>query len=86
MFYTLINYFDVWGNSRDGFTVNNQCVECNDLYIDDAATNKDICAYLKNAGFLASDDMRRLAVTDTGSMIEITLKNGMPLFGLVPNN
>ena len=32
MFYTLINYFDVWGNAADGFEVNNQCIECDDLF------------------------------------------------------
>ena len=85
MFYSLINYFDVYGNPKDGFTVNNQCTEINDLYIDDTATGKEICTYLKNAGYLQTDDMRMLSVIDDGTVIEIQLKNGFPLFGLYPN-
>ena len=86
MFYTLINYFDVWGNAAEGFTVNNQCIECNDLYIDDAATNKDIVKHLKKAGYLLTDDLRRLSVVNFGSYMEVQKKDGFPLFGLMPNN
>jgi len=86
VFYTLINYFDVWGSAADGFEANNQCIECDDLFIDDSATNKDIVVYLKNAGFLVTDDLRRVSVVDYGSYIEIQKKNGLPLFGLMPNN
>lgn len=25
--YSLINYFDVWGNAKDGWEVNNLCTE-----------------------------------------------------------
>ena len=86
MFYKIINYFDVWNDPDGGYTVNDSCVVHDNFFIDDRDSNKRICTRLFKAGFLASDDMRRLAVTDTGSMIEITLKNGLPLFGLVPNN
>ena len=85
MFYTLINYFDVYGNPKDGFTVNDQCTEINDLYLADDTTPKEICTYLKNAGYLRTDDMRKLSVVDDGTVIEIQLKNGHPLFGLYPN-
>ena len=86
MFYTLINYFDVWGNAADGFTVNNSYIERDDLFIDDSATNKDIVSYLKKAGYLLTDDMRRVSVVDFGGYMEIQKKNGFPLFGLMPNN
>ena len=85
MFYSLINYFDVWGNPKDGFTVNNQCTEINDLYLDDDTTPKEICTYLKQCGYLRTDDMRKLSVIDDGTVIEIQLNNGFPLFGLYPN-
>ena len=91
MFYTLINYFDVYGNPKDGFTVNDQCTEINDLYIDDSATGKEICTYLKQCGYLRTDDMRRLkvehdfAVFMGGSAMEVQLKNGHPIFALIPN-
>ena len=86
MFYTLINYFDVWGNAADGFEVNNQCIECDDLFIDDSATNKDVVVYLKKAGYLLTDDLRRVSVVDFGGYMEVQKKSGHPLFGLMPNN
>ena len=85
MTYTLINYFDVLGNPKDGFIVNNQCVECADLVIADDATDKDIVVYLRDHGYLTTADMRKLSVVSDGTNLEITLKNGMPLFGLMLN-
>ena len=35
--WTIIDYFDVWGNAEDGWEVNNQCEICNDLNITDDA-------------------------------------------------
>lgn len=85
--FTLVNYFDVWGNKKDGYTVNNQCVEADDLQIADDATPKEICNYLKSIHLLATSDMRRLGVEDLGDMIEIyEKKSGCPLFGLYMNN
>ena len=81
--YRLINYFDVWGNCKDGWEINNQCVEMEDLNLTEDATNKDICEYLKKTGYLKTSDMRRLAVIDYGDYIEICERKGMkPLFGL----
>ena len=82
--YILINYFDVWGNAKDGFEINNQCQECDDMYISDDSTDKEICTFLKQSHFLATDDMRKLQVIDDGTMIEIQTKAGMPLFCLMP--
>lgn len=79
----LINYFDVWGNEKDGWEVNNQCVEAEDVFISDESTDKDICEYLKNAGYLITSDMRQLEVVDYGDLIEINTKKGhKPLFAL----
>lgn len=84
--YTLINYFDVWGNKKDGYEINNQCIEFDDLVIADDATPKEICSYLKSIKMLATDDMRKLEVTNWGDLIEINeRKSGMPLFGLMIN-
>jgi len=84
--YTLINYFDVWGNKKDGYEINNQCVEFDDLVIADDATPKEICTYLKSIKMLATDDMRRLEVIDWGDLIEVNeRKTGKPLFGLMMN-
>jgi len=84
--YRLVNYFDVWGNKKDGYEVNNQCIEADDLVITDDATPKEICEYLKSINMLATSDMRRLEVVDWGDMIEINeRKSGCPLFGLYMN-
>lgn len=84
--WTLINYFDVIGNKEEGYEINNQCVEFNDLVIADDATPKDICEYLVKIKMLATSDMRRLSVEDCGDLIEIyERKSGLPLFGLMMN-
>jgi len=82
--YSLINYFDVWGNAKDGWEVNNQCVEYDDLYISDDCTHKEILTYLKQTGFLTTSDMRRLVVDSCCSDgIEIFERKGMkPICGL----
>ena len=85
--YSLVNYFDILGNERDGWEVNNQCVEFDDLVITDDATNKEILTYLKQIGFLSTDDKRRLVVEDLGDLIEIYQRKGMmPICGLRPNS
>jgi hypothetical protein len=85
MKYQLINYFDVWGNAKDGWEVNNQCVEFEDLYIMSNATDKDVLNYLKSIGFLTTSDMRKLVVKDSGDWIEIYERKGMkPLCSLRP--
>ena len=84
--YTLINYFDVWGNEKDGWEVNNQCIEKDDISIADDATPKEICEYLKSIKMLATSDMRKLEVINLGDGFEINeRKTGKPLFGLHMN-
>lgn len=71
----LINYTDVWGNKKDGYEINNQCIEFDDLHIlDTEMTHKKILTYLKNTGFLTTDDMRRFTIIDRGDLIEIYVK------------
>lgn len=74
--YRLVNYFDVWGNEKDGYEVNNLCVEFNDLQITDDATDKDILNYLRDIGFLNTSDRRRVRLVDFGEMIEIEQVKG----------
>ena len=86
MTYTLINYFDVVGNLRDGYEINNQCIECNDLYLSDDCTNKDIILYLYKQGYLTTCDMRKVGIENYGDLIEVYAKKAhYPLFGLMPN-
>ena len=86
MTYTLINYFDVIGNLRDGYEINNQCIECNDLYLSDDCADKDIILYLYKQGYLTTCDMRKVGVDSDGDLIEIyAKKTHFPLYGLMPN-
>jgi hypothetical protein len=83
MKYELINYFDVWGNAKEGWEINNMCIEERNIYIDDSSTHKEILTYLKKIGYLQTDDMRKLFVEDLGEMIEIYQRKGMmPLYSL----
>ena len=82
--YRLINYFDVWGNAEDGWTINDQCyvgdAPGGDVFcIADDATDKDIAKYLVDINFLNTTDLRRLYVdrnTFIGA-IEICERKGM---------
>lgn len=69
--YTLINYFDVWGNAKDGWEVNNQCVEIDDLIITNDVTDKDVLDYLVSVGFLTTSDMRKVKLENLGEDMEI---------------
>ena len=84
--WTVTNYFDVWGNAEDGWEVNNQCIEFDDLVITENATNKDICQYLVDRNLLTTSDMRKLYIENLGDRFEIYEKKGMkPLFGISLN-
>lgn len=75
--YRLVNYFDVWGNEKDGYEVNNLCTEADDLWIDDDSTLKEIAKFLVQIGFLVTSDMRKLYLEDDGTYIEIYQRKGM---------
>jgi len=87
MTYTLRNYFDVWGNAKDGWEVNNSCIEFNDLHITEDATEKDILNYLKEIGFLTTSDRRRVRLDNSYmDMIEIyEVKGHKPIGALIMN-
>lgn len=84
--WTLINYFDVWGNAEDGYEVNNQCVEADDVVIVDDATDQDIIDFLFNNEYLTDDDVSLYEIEDNGDFIEIYVKETMmPLYSLRRN-
>lgn len=86
--YSLRNYFDVWGNAKDGWVVNNSCIEFDDLNITDDATEKDILRYLKGIGFLLTDDRRmiRCDMNTYADVIEIyEVKGHRPIAALIAN-
>lgn len=70
--WTLINYFDVWGNEEEGWEVNNACSEFDDLEIADDATDQDIIDYLYNIEFFRTNDLEKFRIEDMGDgFIEI---------------
>lgn len=81
--YELINYFDVWGNEEDGFTVNNARVEARDIKIADDATDDDIINCLQLSGYLNTNETSLFEIEDSGVFIDIFAKEiGMPLYSL----
>ena len=83
--YDLHNYFDVWYNPEEGWTVNNQCTEATDLHIEPDSTDKEILNFLVTIGFLSTSDMRRVRLENWGDMMEIyAVKRHMPIGALVP--
>ena len=51
--YELIDYFDVWGNAEDGWEVNNQSVEFDDLMIANDCSDEEIIDFLIEIGYLS---------------------------------
>ena len=53
MYYRLrfTNYFDVWGNKKDGYEVNDACIEWDDVWTSEL-DNRTLLNILKNTGFL----------------------------------
>lgn len=62
MKYKLIDYFDVWGNEEDGWEVNNLCTRADDLFILDDTTDQELLTFLKQIGFLTTDDVDLIEV------------------------
>lgn len=86
MTYTLYNYFDVWGNEIDGYEVNNWDILFDDWYITDDATKQDILDYLYDNGYLTTNDLSQVDISEDGLAMEVySVKDDMPLFGIVPN-
>jgi len=48
--WTLVNYFDVWGNQEDGYEVNNLCTE-GEIELSDNPTKEEIVSALIAFGF-----------------------------------
>lgn len=69
--FELVNYFDVWGNKKDGYEVNNQCRE-GIVELSDNATNKDIIHTLIDFGFFnETASTKNVEIQDFGDMIEL---------------
>lgn len=86
-YWTLIDYFDVWGNEEDGWEVNDQSIEFDDLYLDPYITEEELVEYLKSIGYFASNvTMTDLEIENGGDYIEFfQASNMMPLCRLDRN-
>jgi hypothetical protein len=82
----VINYFDVWGNKKDGWEINNMCVEetLDDelLQLHESASSKDAFQLLKDTGFFKKT--ARINQVDIDNMGEFGFefhqrKDGMPI-------
>ena len=54
-YYDLVDYFDVLGNEEDGWEVNNQTVEADDIFISDDTTDEELLDYLKGIRYFNQD-------------------------------
>lgn len=74
----LINYFDVWGNKKDGWEVNNMCTE-SEFELHEDVTDKEILQSLKNVGFMKTTTrMTQLVFEDLHDFgVEIYQKKDM---------
>ena len=81
--YTLINYFDVWGNEEDGWEVNNAYEEF-DIRITDNMTDQDIISFLYEKEFFNTKDIDKFLIESNGDSIEIfETETGKPLCSLI---
>ena len=46
--FVIVNYFDVWGNARDGWEVNNQCRESRHIFLDMNAEGGELKLNIQN--------------------------------------
>lgn len=90
MKYKLVNYFDVWGDAKEGWTVNNQCYVGDSplgdtFYLADDVTAREVLRFLVGIRFLSTSDGRRLHVDMVGDALEVYERKGMkPLCAFIP--
>jgi len=82
MKYRLVHYFDVWGNRKEGYEVNNQC-EHAIVEFTDYPSNDEILNKLKKINFLKKTTRKNSFNFDNqGENIEIETHEGRPICGL----
>ena len=80
--YKVVHYFDVWGNKKDGFQVNNLAT-VGEIELEDYTDQGEILKKLKEIDFLAPHCRRNMFdVWNDYDMIEYSRKNGKPFFRL----
>ena len=85
MKYRLIDYFDVWGNAKEGYEVNNLCTFAIVDFRNYPPTDTDILKKLKSIGYLKKT-CRLASIVDTGlgdaDFIDYEDRKGRPVFRL----
>lgn len=76
----LTNHFDVWGNPKDGWEVNNQCIEWRDGVMEDWS-RESVMKLLKAKGFFAKHIRQNQIDWEEGDdcWILSQRKDGMPI-------
>lgn len=76
----LVNYFDVWGNQKEGYEVNNLCTEWDDGHAVDLE-DRTLLNLLKSSGFLKNTvRINQVDFADYYPFIEIyQRRDGRPL-------
>lgn len=78
---TVTNYFDVWGNAREGWEVNNQCHDEYKVRKFDIYSRKAVLRFLKRINFLKKT-VRLASIrweeTDSGYFLDAA-SNGCPV-------
>lgn len=86
--YRLINYFDVWGNKKDGYEINNLCEDAI-VCFPDVPDKREILSKLKRIGFLRKS-CRMASIVETnqgdGDFIDFEDAYGRPIFRLERND
>lgn len=75
--YRLIDYFDVWGNEKDGYEVNNQCILFDDLHMSQDITDQEILDYLKSIGYLNTAEIEKFYIISDCDYIELFQADNM---------
>ena len=85
--WSLVDYFDVWGNAEDVWEVNNASVEFDDLYLDPEITDEELVDYLKYIDYFTKFvTVDQLIIEDGGDHIEFfQASDGKPICRLDRN-
>ena len=77
--FRLVHYFDVWGNAKDGYEVNNLCEEAI-LEFKEDPSEMEVLKKLKEIGFIKKSVRRNSVYFDhnCSDMIEINTRKGIP--------
>ena len=84
MKFELIDYFDIWGNSEDGWDVNDSCILYRDIFLPEDFSDNEIIDTLINIGyFKINASVSNFEIVDLCGMIEINnASDGSPICAL----